>query len=132
MNSGLNTRLETMPMRVLELRDMVAKKEEQRERAFRKEKNEDEREEKMNTELKKEKLMNEKKEPLDNREFGPEERELQWWKRKFEEERRKRLLDESSRVIEGLERKIDSKMKAKVEIEKEKKALEMKVERLEK
>ena len=32
----------------------------------------------MNTELKKEKLMNEKEEQLDNRKFGPEERELQW------------------------------------------------------
>ena len=41
----------------------------------------------------------------------------------------KRLLDEYGRVIEDLERKVDSKTKEKVE--KEKKALEMKIERLE-
>ena len=39
----------------------------------------------------------------------------------------KRLLDESSRVIEDLERKVDSKTKEKVEIEKEKKVLKMEI-----
>ena len=42
------------------------------------------------------------------------------------------LLDESGRVIEDLERKVDSKTKEKVEIEKKKKALQTKIERLEK
>ncbi|XP_023537259.1 myosin-7B-like [Cucurbita pepo subsp. pepo] len=42
----------------------------------------------------------------------------------------KRLLDESGRVIEDLERKVDSKTKEKVEVEKEKKALEVEIERL--
>ena len=41
-----------------------------------------------------------------------------------------RLLDESGRVIEDLERRVDSKTKEKVEIEKEKKVLEMEIERL--
>ncbi|XP_022965652.1 polyamine-modulated factor 1-binding protein 1 [Cucurbita maxima] len=47
-----------------------------------------------------------------------------------EKELVKRLLDESGRVIEDLERKVDLKTKEKVEIEKEKKALEMEIERL--
>lgn len=114
-DSGLNRRLGMVAMRVLELRDMAAKREEQRrERAFRREKNEGEREEKMkNTELKKEKLMNEKEEQLDNRELELEERELQWrqrefensmrMEREFEEERRKRLRMEEKMEEEEME-----------------------------
>uniref|UniRef100_A0A0A0LII4 Uncharacterized protein n=1 Tax=Cucumis sativus TaxID=3659 RepID=A0A0A0LII4_CUCSA len=44
----------------------------------------------------------------------------------------KKLLEESGRVIEDLERKVDVKMKEKGEIEKEKNGLEMEVEKLEK
>lgn len=40
----------------------------------------------------------------------------------------KKLLEESGRVIEDLERKVDVKMKEKGEIEKEKNGLEMEVE----
>ena len=40
----------------------------------------------------------------------------------------KKLLEESGRVIEDLERKVDVKMKEKGEIEKEKYGLEMEVE----
>ena len=41
-------------------------------------------------------------------------------------------MDESGRVIEDLGRKIDLKTKEEVEIKKEKKALELEIERLEK
>ncbi|XP_008455286.2 uncharacterized protein LOC103495485 [Cucumis melo] len=44
----------------------------------------------------------------------------------------KKLLEESGRVIEDLERKVDVKMKEKGEIEKEKNGLKMEVEKLEK
>lgn len=40
----------------------------------------------------------------------------------------KKLLEESGRVIEDLERKVDVKMKEKGEMEKEKNGLEMEVE----
>ena len=40
----------------------------------------------------------------------------------------KKLLEESGRVIEDLERKVDVKMKEKGEIEKEKNGLEMEVD----
>ncbi|XP_038889361.1 paramyosin-like [Benincasa hispida] len=43
----------------------------------------------------------------------------------------KKLLDESGRVVEDLERKVDVKMKEKVEIEKEKNGLKMEIEKLE-
>ena len=42
----------------------------------------------------------------------------------------RRLLNESDRIIEDLERRVDPKTKEKVEIEKEKKVLKMEIERL--
>ena len=54
------------------------------------------------------------------------------WKYVDREEIVKRLLDEFGSVIEDLERKVDSKMKQKIEIEMEKKALKIEIERWEK
>uniref|UniRef100_A0A0A0LB45 Stress response protein NST1-like n=1 Tax=Cucumis sativus TaxID=3659 RepID=A0A0A0LB45_CUCSA len=135
--SAMNRRLGMVGMRVLELRDMAAKREEQRrERAFRREKNEVEREEKMkNIEFKKEKLMNEKEEQLDNRELEIEERELQWrqrefenrmrMEREFEEERRKRMRMEEKMEEEEMEWR---ERIVEMQIEHEKQMMQMQAE----
>ncbi|EXC20655.1 hypothetical protein L484_027213 [Morus notabilis] len=108
---GVMRRLGLVGAGVLELRDVMMKREERRrEREFRREKGEEKREE---GEFRKEKRRIEQEDWLDNREFELEERHSRWAKREFErrvrlerefaEERRRRMRVEEKREEEEME-----------------------------
>lgn len=112
---GLGRRLGMVSAQVLDLRDVVVKREERRrERECRREKCEGERDEKRKEiEFRREKRRMEREEWLEDRELELEEREVMWARREFEkrmrlerefeEERRRRMRMEEKREEEELE-----------------------------
>ena len=112
---GVTRRLGLVGARVLELRDVMLKREERRrEREHKREKGEGEREEKRKeNEFRKEKRRIEREGWLDNRELDLEERQIMWarresdrmWRmeREFVEERRRRRRMEEKREEEEME-----------------------------
>ncbi|KAL5574381.1 hypothetical protein UlMin_023978 [Ulmus minor] len=134
---GVNRKLGLVGARVLELRDVMLKREQRRrEREYRTEKGEAEREEKRKeVEFKKEKRRNEREERLDTRELDLEERQLTWkmresekrlrLEREFLEERRRRMRMEEKREEEEIEWR--EKMLA-LQVEHEKQMMQMHAE----
>ncbi|KAM1132677.1 hypothetical protein ACFX19_047744 [Malus domestica] len=112
---GLHRRLGLVSAQVLDLRDVVVKREERRrERECRREKSEVEREEKRKEiEFRREKLRSEREDWLEDRELELEEREVMWARREFDkrlkmereldDERRRRMRMEEKREEEELE-----------------------------
>ncbi|PQM36716.1 vicilin-like seed storage protein [Prunus yedoensis var. nudiflora] len=112
---GLHRRLGLVSAQVLDLRDVVVKREERRrERECRRENSEAEREEKRKElECRREKRRNEREEWLEDRELELEEREVMWARKEFEkrlrlerefdEERRRRMRMEEKREEAELE-----------------------------
>lgn len=112
---GLHRKLGLMGAQVLDLRNVVVKREEgRRERECRREKREAEREERRKeVEFRREKRSNEREDWLEDRELELEEREVMWTRREFEkrmrlqgefdEERQRRMRMEERREEEELE-----------------------------
>ncbi|XP_050385668.1 uncharacterized protein LOC126802151 isoform X2 [Argentina anserina] len=111
---GLRRRLGVMSAQVLDLQDMVVKREEgRRDRACRREKDEAEREDRRKeSEFRREKRRNELKDLLEDRELELQEREVMWTRREFEkrsrlqgkfDERQRRMRMEERRGVEELE-----------------------------
>ncbi|KAM5550735.1 histone-lysine N-methyltransferase, H3 lysine-79 specific [Rosa sericea] len=112
---GLHRRLGLMSAQVLDLQNMVVKREEgRRERECRREKGEAEREERRKeVEFRREKRRNEQEDLLEDRELELQERGVMWTRREFEkrlrlqgefdEERQRRMRMEERREEEELE-----------------------------